>query len=87
MWSMSSTSRRTCSTGADCGEDNRDPVRGEYTSLSLPIVQVTKTPESLGTALVRQLAQAEIVEVCREWSMSACRIGVTRARHGTRRRA
>ena len=53
----------------------------------IPTVQGTKTPESLGTALVRQLVQEEIVEVIRDWITSACRIRVTHVRHGTRLRA
>ena len=50
----------------------------------IPIVQGTKTPRVWAPHLFASLARAEIVELCRDWSMSACRIRVTHVLHGTR---
>ena len=63
---MTCCAGRAGSTGAGCGEDTRDSPQIVEQNFKIPqiqIVQGTQTSESLGTALVRQVAQAEIVEV------------------------
>ena len=57
--------------------------------VEIPEIQIVQTSESLFsyTAPDRRLTPAETVEVCRDWSTSACRIRVNHVRHSTRLRA
>ena len=88
LHSCSTSAGCTGSTGAGCGEDNRDFTGLEIVEniVVLPEIQAVQTSESLFsfTAPVRRLTPAEIVEVCRDRSSSARRIRVNHVRHGTR---